>query len=68
MIETQVDESQIVPSKLDDADSLYRPPINRNANKIENVYPLDVIIPPEILDELKNSAEELLDKDESELE
>lgn len=66
-LDTKVAESDIVPFKPDENDSLYRPPINRNASRVEDVYPLTVLVPNHILEELKSNAEELLEAPEEEL-
>lgn len=65
--ETKINESDIIPFKTDENDSLYRPPINRNAGRVEEIYPLNVLVPPEILQELKPSAKELLEAKEDDL-
>ncbi|KRT83359.1 hypothetical protein AMK59_4058, partial [Oryctes borbonicus] len=35
--ETHIDESDVVSFKPDENDSLYRPPINRNASRVQDV-------------------------------
>ncbi|GJQ66593.1 hypothetical protein Trydic_g4569 [Trypoxylus dichotomus] len=59
--ETHIAELDVVPFKPDENDNLYRPPINRNASKVQDIYPLHVLIPSEILEELKQSSQEMLD-------
>lgn len=59
--DVKVDVQDMVAPNVDDSDVSYKPPINRNASKVEQVYVLDEIVSPSVLNSLFEEANRILE-------
>lgn len=54
-------------AKVDDEDNSYKPPINREAERVEQVYELKTLIPKDVLRAVQNEGIPILESDEDKL-
>lgn len=63
-LDIEVDEENLGIPVIDEQSSSYKPPINRDASTVEDVYPLHTLVPKNILKSLEGTAENVLKTDD----
>lgn len=57
-LEMHVDENEL-ETTVDNAESGYKPPINRNAEQVSEIYILEELVPQEVLESLEEFIDDL---------
>ncbi|XP_022913799.2 uncharacterized protein [Onthophagus taurus] len=65
--ETHIDEADLAPHNPENLETSYKPPINRDAENVKDVYPLESLVPLNVLSELEEEVNSLLNEENDEL-
>lgn len=67
MLDIEVNEEEIGIPAIDEGTSSYKPPINRKATRVDEVYSLYALVPERVLSSLKSTAEQILETNDIEV-